>query len=209
MNDPERSVSPLRTAVVLAVFAALTTGTVALVHEHSAARIAANDARARRQQVAEILPAQAHDNIPHEDRITVTDELLGDVEQPVYRARRAGESIASVIQVTASDGYNGRIVLLVGIDAQGKVLAVRALQHRETPGLGDAIEMGKDDWITNFDGASLAATRGAWAVRRDGGEFDQLTGATITSRAVVGAVYDALLYFDLHSDTLFTMPRKK
>lgn len=206
MDDPERSVSPLRTAVVLAVFAALTTGAVALVHEHSAARIAANDAQARRRQVAEILPEQAHDNVPHEDRITVTDELLGGVEQPVYRARRAGEPVASVIQVIAHDGYNGSIVLLVGIDVQGNVLAVRALQHRETPGLGDAIEMSKDDWIASFDGASLAAPRGAWAVRRDGGEFDQLTGATVTSRAVVGAVHDALLYFDLHSHSIFTLP---
>ncbi len=85
----------------------------------------------------------------------------------------------------------------------GDVLAVRILRHRETPGLGDAIEVDKGDWITRFDGASLAAPARAWAVRRDGGEFDQLTGATVTSRAVLGAVHGALLYYARHGEELF------
>jgi electron transport complex protein RnfG len=204
VDAPERSRNPLHAALLLAAIAALTTGSVVLVKQHTAGRIAANEVQARQQRIAQILETLAYDNVPGNDRITVTDELLGRTQQPVYRARYTGEPVASVIQVTTSDGYSGSIVLLVGVDLQGKVLAVRTLDHRETPGLGDAIDIAKHDWITGFDGASLASPPGAWAVRRDGGQFDQMTGATVTSRAVVGAVHDALLYFDRHGQRFFS-----
>ncbi|MDH3713155.1 MAG: electron transport complex subunit RsxG [Gammaproteobacteria bacterium] len=203
MDNPERSGRLLHAAIVLAVTAALTTGSVVLVKQLTTTRIAANEALARQQRIAQILAAHPYDNVPGDDRIAVTDGLLGRTRQPVHRARRGGEPVASVIQVTTGEGYSGSIVLLVGVDLQGKVLAVRTLRHRETPGLGDAIEIAKHDWITRFEGASLAAPGDGWSVRRDGGRFDQLTGATVTSRAVVGAVHNALLYFDRHGERIF------
>jgi len=206
MNSPERVASPLRAALVLAVFAALTSGAVALVKHHSSERIAANQKQAREQRLAQILPQHVYDNRPGEDHVLVSDPLLGMTPQPVYRARRAGEPAASGIQVTAHNGYNGDIVLLVGVDRRGNVLSVRTLRHRETPGLGDGIDITRDDWITSFDGISLAAADAAWAVRRDGGQFDQLSGATVTSRAVIGAVRNALLYFDRHRNWIFSTP---
>ena len=108
-----------------------------------------------------------------------------------------------MIQATTKRGYNGTIVLLVGVDVRGEVVTVRVLRHSETPGLGDGIDRDKDDWISGFDGTSLAMVPGAWAVRRDGGEFDQLTGATVTSRAVVGAVHDALVYYERHRQAIW------
>ncbi len=204
MNAPGHVRDVLRAVLTLSTFAAVGAGGVALIKELSAARIAANEAQALQRRVAQILPAHAYDNVPGDDRIAVVDRLLGSArEQPVYRARRGGEPAAGIIQVTTARGYNGRIVLLVGVDTRGEVIAVRTLHHRETPGLGDAIEIDKGDWITGFEGASLAAPPQAWSVRSDGGAFDQLTGATVTARAVVGAVHNALLYYDRHREQIF------
>jgi Na+-translocating ferredoxin:NAD+ oxidoreductase subunit G len=131
-------------------------------------------------------------------------ELLGTTAAvPVYRARRNGETIAIVIAPVAPDGYSGSIRLLVGIDREGRVLGVRVTAHKETPGLGDAIDKRKSPWILGFDGKSLQDPPAArWAVRKDGGDFDEFTGATITPRAVVGAVAGALVYFERHRDEL-------
>jgi electron transport complex protein RnfG len=104
------------------------------------------------------------------------------------------------------DGYSGRIDLLVGIRANGELAGVRITNHRETPGLGDKFEVGKGQWIFSFEGKSLSmpAPEG-WAVRKDGGEFDQFVGATITPRAVVRAVRNALLYFQQNRDELLQL----
>ncbi len=105
----------------------------------------------------------------------------------------------------APHGYNAEIRLLIGISPSGTVTGVRAVSHRETPGLGDAIEVDKSDWIRQFDGTSLQMPPpAAWAVRKDeGGQFDSITGATVTSRAVVNAVKNTLLYFDRHRDEIY------
>lgn len=204
MDSPDPSVNPLRSALVLAVFAAVATGLVALVHEHSAARIAANQTQAQTDRLMQILPLQQYEEVPGENHMPLVEGLAENVPQPVYRAWRAGKPAASAIQVTASDGYNGGIVLLVAVDIGGEVLGVRTLRHRETPGLGDAIDIAKGDWITRFDGRSLGTQQNAWAVRRDGGQFDQLTGATVTSRAVVRAVRTALVYFESNRERIFS-----
>jgi electron transport complex protein RnfG len=124
-----------------------------------------------------------------------------------YRARRAGQPVAVILRFAAVDGYSGEIGLLAGIEADGRLAGVRVTSHRETPGLGDAIEIGKSDWIRAFDGKSLNAPPAAdWAVRRDGGVFDQFTGATITPRAVVRAVRAALEYHERNRDALYDAP---
>jgi len=115
-----------------------------------------------------------------------------------------GEPVALVIEALAPDGYSGTIRLLVGINIDGSLGGVRVVAHRETPGLGDAIEEERSDWILGFTGKSLQdPPLQKWAVKKDGGAFDQLTGATITPRAVVKAVRQALLYYRDQKDALF------
>ena len=114
--------------------------------------------------------------------------------------------IALVMATTAPDGYSGSIRLLVGINIDGSLSGVRVVAHRETPGLGDAIDEDRSDWIRIFDGKSLQdPPEERWAVRKDGGAFDQLTGATVTPRAVVKAVRQALLYYREHQQALFSV----
>ena len=111
---------------------------------------------------------------------------------------------AAVLTAVAPEGYGGGIRLLVAINYDGTLAGVRVLSHHETPGLGDKIEAERSDWILQFEGLSLEnpAPRN-WRVKKDGGRFDQFTGATITPRAVVAAVYDALVYFEAHREALF------
>jgi electron transport complex protein RnfG len=113
-----------------------------------------------------------------------------------------------VLTVIAPDGYSGNIKLLVGVYYDGRVAGVRAVSHKETPGLGDYIETGRSDWILGFNGRSLVSpSPGDWRVKPDGGVFDAFTGATITPRAVVRAVYKSLLYFEREKTNLFTTDR--
>ena len=133
--------------------------------------------------------------------------LLGTSEPvAVYRARKAGQPVALVISPIAPDGYNGSIKLLVGINSDGTLSGVRVVGHRETPGLGDAIDESRSGWIHIFDNKSLGnPLPERWKVKKDGGDFDQLTGATITPRAVVKAVRQALLYYRDNQEALFAV----
>lgn len=135
-------------------------------------------------------------------------ELLGgSAPRRVYRALYQGQPAAAVLETVAPGGYSGAIALLVAIDMERRVLGVRIVAHRETAGLGDQIETTKSDWLLDFAGRSLGDPPAAdWSVRRDGGHFDQFTGATVTPRAVVEAVRDALLYFDTHAEAVFAAP---
>ena len=115
-----------------------------------------------------------------------------------------------ILPVVAPEGYSGRIDLLVGIYADGSVAGVRAVSHRETPGLGDKVEIGKSQWVLEFNGKSLSMpVPENWAVKKDGGNFDQFTGATITPRAVVKAVYQSLEYFADHRSILLQLPAEE
>lgn len=199
----------LLTAVLLALFAVLGTGLVALTFGNTHERIAANERAALLRNLHVLIPPERHDNDLFNDVIEVTaPDLLGSTAPvAVYRARKDGWPVALVIAATAPDGYSGPIRLLVGINADGTLAGVRVVGHRETPGLGDAIEASRSDWILGFDGRSLEDPEEAlWAVKRDGGHFDQFTGATITPRAVVKAVKKALLYFQRNSERLFAEP---
>jgi electron transport complex protein RnfG len=201
--------SMLRAAGILAGFGIFGTLLVAVTWESTAERIAENERAYLLRTLADVLPEGAYDNAVHEDFITVTDpELLGtSAPVTIYRARSRSRPVAVVMTPTAPGGYSGPLRLLVGILADGTVSGVRVVAHRETPGLGDKVEVERNDWILDFQGRSLGnPVRERWAVQRDGGVFDQFTGATITPRAVVSAVRDALIYFEAHRDALFTAP---
>lgn len=197
------------TALLLGLFAVLGTGLVALTFDNTHERIAANERAALLRNLHVLIPPERHDNDLFNDVIEVTSpDALGSAEPvAVYRARKDGWPVALVIAATAPDGYSGAIRLLVGINADGTLAGVRVVGHRETPGLGDAIDVERSDWILGFDGRSLDDPQESrWAVKRDGGHFDQFTGATITPRAVVKAVKKALLYFQRNSQRLFAEP---
>lgn len=155
-----------------------------------------------------IIPAESYDNDLLLDTIIIKPStLLGtDEETLAYRARKNKKNIAVVYSSIAPNGYNGPIHLLVGVKADGHLAGVRVVKHRETPGLGDVVSITHSNWILGFDGKSLSQpNEKGWKVKRDGGVFDQFTGATITPRAVVKAVHNALLYFDQNQDSLFSV----
>jgi electron transport complex protein RnfG len=183
----------------------LLAGVNALTHE----RIKAQEEARMLAQFNAIVSADSYDNDLVNDRISMKDtEIFGHADTiSVYRARRDGQPVAVLMKVTAPDGYNGDIKMLVGIDLDGVVLGVRIIEHRETPGLGDPIELERSDWILDFDDKSLQNPGpNGWAVKRDGGEFDQFTGATISPRAVVKTVYNSLNYYEANKQRLFEEP---
>lgn len=198
-----------RSALALGLIALIGTGVLALVHDLTRERIAEQERSAVRRQLDEILGGLRYDNTPFQDRMRIRSATAFPGGQVVtaYRARRNGEPVAVVLRLAAPDGYNGPINLLVGIRQDGRVTGVRVTSHKETPGLGDAIEADKSDWIEGFTGKSLSNPPPEdWAVEKDDGVFDQFTGATITPRAIVEAVQRALEYYAANRDTLFAMP---
>ena len=199
----------IKSAAALGLVAVIGTALLTGVQRLTADRIAEQERRVVREQLAQILSPDLYDNSPQDDAVTVYDETLFPRGQAVtaYRARLAGEAVAVILRFRAVDGYNGDIHLLAGIHSDGRLAGVRVVSHRETPGLGDGIEAEKSDWVLSFDGRSLAdPTPEDWTVRRDGGEFDQFTGATVTPRAVVAAVRMALEYFEQNRSELFAVP---
>lgn len=197
---PEISRSMLKNALVLGLFAIGTVGSVALLQQGTAERIAKAEREAQVRALAEILPAGSYDNHLLDNRIELNAPELGHRSpQSAYLALKGGQPSALILPVTAPDGYSGAIHLLVGIFADGRLAGVRVLGHKETPGLGDKIELTKSDWVRSFEGKSLSDPgEDGWAVKKDRGEFDQFAGATITPRAVVKAVHGTLRYFDKH-----------
>jgi electron transport complex protein RnfG len=149
------------------------------------------------ETLAQVLPPELHDNDLLRDVKTVADTVLGETQ--VHLARKGGEVTAVAFKLSATGGYSGPIALVMGLKADGTVLGVRVAAHAETPGLGDKIETAKSDWILSFAGRSLDNTPDErWRVKKDGGDFDQFAGATITPRAVVGGVFKGLQFFHRH-----------
>lgn len=202
---PELSRSMLKNSLVLALFAAVTVAVVAITQQSTKSRIAAAERDAQIRALGEILPAHSYDNALLDNVIYLNESLLGHrKDTPAYLASSGGQPAAVILQVTAPDGYSGSIQLLIGIMADGQLSGVRVIQHKETPGLGDRIELAKSPWIKSFDGKSLTnPNEQGWAVKKDHGDFDQFAGATITPRAVVSAVHKALQYFDHNQAELF------
>lgn len=169
-------------------------------------QIEQNEIEAVQRNLQAVLNAERYDNDPYADRTRVAASTLLGSEEPVtvYRARFQGKPAAAVFRSVAPNGYNGAIKLLVGVYADGTVAGVRVVAHKETPGLGDGIDERKSEWIFDFTDKSLSQPKlERWAVTKDGGEFDQFTGATITPRAVVNAVRNTLQYFQQHQHEIF------
>jgi electron transport complex protein RnfG len=193
-------------ALLLAGFALIGTALVAMTNWATEDRIAENERTALLHSLHQLIPAEQMDNDLYHDVLMVQDEeLLGSAQPvPAYRARKGGEPVAVVLAPVAPDGYGGSIRLLVGIYRNGALAGVRVTSHKETPGLGDAIDAERSDWILGFAGKSLSdPNERGWAVKKDGGVFDQFTGATITPRAVVAAVQRALYFYRERRDSLF------
>ena len=198
-----------RNAIGLAIFAVVTAGAIAVTQVMTADRIAYNIKAAESRALNQILPASSYDNDLLNDTMDVdsrfNQQLLGPLADNalIYRARNNGSVSAVILPAIAPDGYTTNIDLIVGINRDGSLAGVRVVAHRETPGLGDKIDTRKSDWILSFANKSLNNPMSEqWAVKKDGGDFDQFTGATITPRAVVRAVKRALMFFDMHKDLL-------
>jgi Na+-translocating ferredoxin:NAD+ oxidoreductase subunit G len=205
MTDNDQG-SPIRTLLLVGIVAAAAAFMVSASHEFSKDRIAANERARLIASLNSVLDPNLRSHDLSTVRLSVTNrELLGD-DAPidVFVAMDASEPAAVVFASVAPDGYNAAIRMLVGVSPAGVLTGVRVVAHRETPGLGDAIDAAKSSWILQFDGLTLAMPPLAmWAVDKDDGQFDSITGATVTSRAVVKAVKNTLLYFEQHRNELF------
>ncbi len=204
--DKPNDLSALRSATVLGMFAVIGLGLVTMIYQGTQAKIAANKRAILSSTLHELVPDERFDNDIVTDYIILQDDKPSNIDVPfkVYRARKNGIPVAGVIEVVAPDGYNGAISLLIGVNMDGTLTGVRVVSHRETPGLGDDIEVNRSDWVLQFTGLSRENTnQEKWKVKRDGGVFDQFTGATITPRAVVKAVYRSLIFFSTNKNSLF------
>lgn len=181
--------------ITLALFAAGSTGLTAAINMMTKTTIDEQAALQQKVLFDQVIPADRYNNNLQNSCFVVNSPALGKGTHHVYIARMDDTPVAAILEATAPDGYSGAIRLLVGADFNGTVLGTRVTEHHETPGLGDKIELRLSDWITHFSGKSIGGEHDAhWAVKKDGGDFDQFTGATITPRAVVNAVKRAGLY---------------
>lgn len=200
-----------RSGIVLGLFAMATSALIAWTEYSTAEQRAENVNFAQQKIIAALVPRDQHDNDPLQDTVPIAPggPLANEDPAVAYIARKGGEIIAVVLPVTAPDGYSGRIQLMVGVRPDNTLIGARTLAHRETPGLGDKVDLRKSDWMLGFAGKSLQNPRPAdWKVKKDGGAFDQFTGATITPRAVVAAVYRTLKFFEQERDR-FLAPAQK
>ncbi|MGR9045018.1 MAG: electron transport complex subunit RsxG [Gammaproteobacteria bacterium] len=197
----------LTAAKILGLFSILGLGLVAFTFSQTQDKISQNERDALLRSLRAVVQESLYDNDIVNDALQVTDLNKSSTKPTlIYRARKNGKPVAAVITAIAPDGYNGNISLLVGILADGTLSGVRVVSHKETPGLGDGIETDRSDWILSFNGKSLEGlTDKQWAVKRDGGIFDQFTGATITPRAVVNSVKNALHYFQQNKADIFSI----
>lgn len=193
-------------ALILAGFSVVGAGLVAVTYTSTKDIIAEAQQAALEASLNQLVPADRYDNRVVEDAIEIiASEWLG-TDQPVtvYRARKNGQPVALFATPYAPDGYSGPIQLLIGVYADGTLAGVRVLAHKETPGLGDGIDEKRSPWILAFAGKSLEnPPLERWKVKKDGGAFDQFTGATVTPRAIVKATRTFLEYVQTHRDALF------
>jgi len=199
----------LKSGLTLAAIAATCTALVAATHQLTADRIAANEKAWLERSLKPALSGVFFEGSVTESKLVLPPphELPGNDPAIIYRVYAEGAPVAALFAVTARDGYAGPIRVLVGIGIDGTVTGVRIINHRETPGLGDRIDQSRSDWVYQFDGHSLGnPPQSGWMLKTDGGDFDQLTGASVTPRAVIKAIRETLLYFDAHRDEIFTLP---
>lgn len=200
--------SMAKNGAILTAFALVTTGLVASINMLTADKIAEQELLHLTSQLQEVLDPSTYDNELTTDCVIISDERLGPyANQIIYRARKNNEPVALVIRHVTPSGYTGDINLLTAVLSDGSIAGVRTTKHEETPGLGDKVEVKKSPWITSFKTLTVQGENDArWAVKKDGGQFDQFTGATITPRAVVGSVKKAVLFAQSEFDAIFAAP---
>lgn len=212
-DDMKKHIEAMQKAgLSLALFAFISVIFVSLTNQLTASRIEQNHRMMLLQALNEVIEPGSYDNDLTLATLHLKPEDLGfQRDTTVYLATRGGEPVGALFQVTTLEGYSGAITLLIGISAkEQKITGVRVLEHSETPGLGDKVELRKSRWVLSFDGKSLNQPElRDWAVKKDGGQFDQFTGATITPRAVVNAVKTTLLYAQKHMNALFEHYRQQ
>ncbi|UZE97376.1 electron transport complex subunit RsxG [Alkalimarinus alittae] len=197
MDSIKQSIT--RSVIGLGIFAIITAGLIAATQIMTKETIEKQVKKAQSKALLQIISHEEHDNDLLEDTFLL--EAGGLLNLPnskeAYIARNDDMATAIILPVVAENGYSGPISMIVGIEANGKVKGVRVINHKETPGLGDKIDIKKSDWIKQFEGVSLTQPApDQWKVKKDDGEFDQLTGATITPRAIVSGVHNALNFFE-------------
>ena len=194
------------TASAMIIFSLVASAALSISYFLTKTPIEESDARAKRMFLNQVVPSNLYDNNLVKDTISVEpNPLIGNKKNiDIYRAKKNNQVIAVIIETIAPDGYSGEIKTLVGVDQKDKILGVRVITHKETPGLGDYIEVDKSQWIKNFNLKSLDEMgEKEWAVKKDGGDFDYVSGATITARAVVKSTYKSLLYVKENKKRLF------
>lgn len=197
-----------RTAAIMLAFAFIGTLLLASVFDVTRAPIEASEKAARLSLFKEILPAENYDNDLLASQVMIApNALLGNRLPSIANVAKQQQQTAGVIlEAIAHDGYSGDIKLLIAIRADGSISGVRVLAHKETPGLGDYIDIAHGNWIKLFDNESLEKTAAEkWQVKKDGGQYDYMVGATITPRAVVKAVKQALQFYQQNKQTLFAV----
>lgn len=189
-----------KNSFILGGFALVTAGILAFTFLKTKDKIAEEERRAAQKALIEIVPLSRHDNDILTDVWTIPENKLNDLGlkdiAQVHIARKFNQAVAVIIPSVAPDGYSGDIKLIIGVNIDGSIAGVRVISHKETPGLGDKVDLNKDDWILGFEEKSLQnPVTELWKVKKDGGEFDQFTGATITPRAVVKRVKQTLEFY--------------
>lgn len=194
----------------LGLFAVVAAFILGATYSGTADRIAASQLALEQQALLEVVATLADKTIDLDDRIPIPEQYnqqlnisAGETIQVVRNSEN--QAIAFIIPTVAPDGYSGAIRMLVGIEVGANITGIRVTEHRETPGLGDKVDIKKSDWIESFAGKSLTNPLNGWAVKKDGGEFDAFTGATITPRAVVSQVEDTLLFYAQYSEQLIEL----
>ncbi|WP_139686284.1 electron transport complex subunit RsxG [Vibrio tasmaniensis] len=198
-----------KNGLVLAIFACASTGLVAVTHYLTKDQIKQQEQAQLLSVLNQVIPHDLHDNeLFSSCTLVQTEELGTEQAMPAYVAKLNGEPSAIAIEAIAPDGYNGAIKVIVGMKIDGTILGTRVLSHQETPGLGDKIDLRVSDWILSFSGKQVTDSNlDRWKVRKDGGDFDQFTGATITPRAVVKSVKQAVQYVNQNNQALLAQPQ--
>ncbi len=215
MTTPKEFSAPgmaARTAAILFIFVIIFTGLLSAAYQWTKPALEASAAEEKMKLIDEVLPRSEYDNALLQDSQSLppTPELGLSEASTIYLARKAGLPVAAVFEAVAPDGYAGKVRLIIALRADGQVAGVRVTQHKETPGLGDYVEVKKDKnkarpWITQFNGMALAQVPDKeWKVKKDGGRLDYYAGATVTPRAVSKAVFKAVKWFDGQREQLFS-----
>ena len=197
-----------KNSLLLGAFALVTTALLAFTAQFTSDRIAKSEREAQQKALFEIIPRTRHDNDMLSDVVKVPQDAWAGLGLKnggdIHVARQSGKTIAVIIPAIAPDGYSGNIRVIVGVNINGTIAGIRVVDHHETPGLGDKVDLNKSNWILGFNNKSINVPElSRWKVKKDGGEFDQFAGATITPRAVVNQVKRVLEFVESHRNILF------